>query len=113
MKNIFVDQIVAEIKNEIKSNRYITSNIKFNDLKTYSDSLDAVNMYWKVDMYPKVSGGLLKRFIKKIIRKIVRPSFFGQMKKQENFNLNVAVVLSETEKRIRELENKIIELEKR
>ena len=72
-------------------------------------NLAEVNTKWKVEMYPEVSGGALKRLVKKAIRKLVRPSFYGTMKKQESFNMNVAASLSEMENWMRELADRIAE----
>ena len=121
MKDINVEDIVQEIRDDIATKGYTISDLEFNDIKIQNPdffnaeklakSLSEVSINCHIDMYPKVSGGKIKRFIKKLIRKIVRPSFFGTMKKQENFNINTVIALNEMAKKILELEERIKESE--
>lgn len=101
LPNVDVKQIMNEIRAKVaaEGNEYL------------SRTLNEVHAKWKVEMYPEVSGGAFKRLVKKAIRKLVRPSFYGTMKKQESFNMNVAASLSEMENWMRELADRIAEIE--
>ena len=121
MEEISVERIMNEIKAEIKKKGCKPSDLKFSDVKIknpknfdqeiFDNALSEACLNWQVEMYPVVSGGKVKRFVKKVIRKLVRPSFYGQMKKQEKFNVNSVTALNEMSKKIHELEERIKVLE--
>ncbi|MCR5316879.1 MAG: hypothetical protein K6E22_01505 [Treponema sp.] len=118
MKDISMDKIIGEIKSEIKAHCYKESGFYFFDEKdvfnhdiVFSNIVEATSNS-KISMYSEVSGGILKQFFKKLIRKIVRPSFYGQIEKQEKFNASVVAVLYEMEKTICTLENKLEQLKR-
>ena len=118
MNDIDVEQIMSEIRSEIKAKGYKASDLKFKnpenfDRDSLSRTLSEAGAKWQVDLYPTVSGGALKRLVKKTIRKLVRPSFHGTMRKQEDFNRNAVSTLSEMNKWMRELEGRMAELEKK
>ena len=123
MNDIDVEQIMSEIRAEIKAKGYKSSDLRFTDIAiknpenfdrdSLSRTLSEAGAKWQVDLYPTVSGGAFKRLVKKTIRKLVRPSFYGTMRKQESFNMNAVSTLSEMNKWMRELESRIAELEKK
>ena len=118
MKDISIDKIIDEIKSEIKAHCYKESGFYFFDDKdgfnrdiVFSNIVEATSNS-KINMYSEVSGGIPKRFVKKLIRKIVRLSFHEQIEKQEKFNASVVAVLYEMEKTICTLENKLEQLKR-
>lgn len=123
MKDISVEQIMQEIRKELSEKGYDLTDIKFSDIKIkqrdmfnrycLEENLLDANINYRVDLNASVSGNFIKRIIKKSIQKLVRPSFYTNMKKQENFNLNVLQSLNQFEKYTRELEVKVMELEKK
>lgn len=121
MKNIPVAEIIDEIKSDIAQKGYMTSTVSFK--KSYintsdffnedvlNQNLSEITNLWPVDMAPEVSGGRIPKFLKRLIRKLVRPSFYGSMKKQERFNCHTTIIISEMNKKINELERHISVLE--
>lgn len=121
MNDIDVEQIMSEIRSEIKAKGYKASDLKFTDIairnpknfdrESLARTLSDTGTKWQVELYPAVSGGRFKRLVKKAIRKLVRSSFYDTIKKQESFNMNIAATLSEMEKWMRELEDRTAEIE--
>lgn len=121
MKDISVEVIKSCIRDDIAKRGYKASKVKFSKLpvqnqelfneELFSEVLLKTGAKCQVDFCPPVSGNKVKRFIKKIIRKFVMPSFIETMKKQNEFNQNSVAVLKEISKKLRELEEKLAELE--
>ncbi len=109
MVNIDVEKILEEIRIEIKNNGYKASDLNFDDIKL---PINVTDIPWNLKIYAPIPGHGFKHFIKRIVRKIVRPVFDQQFKTQQSFNDNVIKVLNELSEIIDEQQGKIEILER-
>lgn len=128
MKDINVEQIMSDIRSNIKEKGLKASSLKFcsipitsSDVVEYGQSdkellehtLYVIKKNAKINMYYKFPSKGIKLFIKKVIRRIIRPVLIPNIETQETFNLNVvdslrqmSLYISQLEDRIRVLENR-------
>ncbi len=132
MENINIEQIMEEIRAEIKEKGYKESDLSFQDIpveqklvaaeqynaQQLSDSLRVANMYTRVDYYRPITGHGLKTTIKKAIRKILKPLLLPICQNQEQFNAGAVQTMNQMhqymllqEKRIDELEAMLMKKE--
>ena len=108
MKEIDVEKIMSEIRADIKAKiieKQKSIEIELNNLFSF------LNSNWKISPFCTIHGKGLKLFIKKTIRKIVRPSFVQNFDSQKQFNEKVTQALIQMNLYIKQLELKIKTLE--
>ncbi len=127
MNNIDVEEIMKEIRDEIKEKGYKESDLSFSDipisnfaeieqesfdLDKLREKLQRVNETYGVDYYKVIEGGGIKNFVKKAIRKTLKFLLYPLCQNQEQFNFFSAQTMNQLflyiqmqEKRINELEN--------
>lgn len=126
MKEIDVEKIMSEIRKDIKAKNYEETAFDFNSIKiktideikvmTFNinelkNSLSFLTSNWGITPFCTLQGTGIKLFIKKAIRKIVRPSFIQNFDSQKRFNEKVAQALTQMIFFIEELDAKIKGLE--
>ena len=134
MNEINVEEIMQQIRAEIKEKGYKEEDLSFEDVnvpvieqnisETPDDNalriaLDNANKNVRVDYYRPLEGNGLKKALKKFMRKLVKPVVYHLCVNQESFNTGSVQTLNQMylyiqmqEKRIAELEKYISEKEK-
>lgn len=118
MKDISVERIMQEIRDDIAAKGYKSSDLNFSEYKKICDEeefnslLLCAHSASYVDMYANVSGGKCKSFIKKVIRKLIRPVLMSQAEKQTRFNESAIEAIAKLERYVNTLESRISYLEK-
>lgn len=135
--NINVEEIIREIRDEIKKRGYTDEMLGFSEI-TYSSEAETVynistckeivcnlNCNWNVEWYREIPGNNFIRFLKKVIRKscafLIRPmseqQVFFNANVTNGFNQLMAYIedlenqKSTYEEEIKSLEEKIVKLE--
>lgn len=129
MEMINVEQIMEEIREEIKKKGYKESDLSFQDIPIKEDIaeveqydeqklqelLHLVNTSTRVDYYKPIIGKGPKAIIKKAIRKIMKPLLLPLCQEQEQYNSSAVQVINQMylyielqEKRIDDLETIIL-----
>ncbi|MBQ9539213.1 MAG: hypothetical protein IJU95_08070 [Treponema sp.] len=126
MRAIATERIMQEIREEIQAKGYEKSTLPFNGipivpreefttnsqrLAQLNDSINFINTNWNISPFCPLTGRGLKLFIKKAVRKLVRPSFVQNMENQRKFNQNVVQSFNAINIYIKRLESRINELE--
>lgn len=121
MKEINVAQIMQEIRKEIAEKGYKDSDLEFSripvnqndvlDLARLNNAIATANATYRIDMYAPIHDGKCKTFIKKVIRKFIRPIFMTQAHRQTTFNENTLLAIRQLEQYASELEKRIEKLE--
>ncbi|MBO4523744.1 hypothetical protein [Ruminococcus sp.] len=99
--SINIEQIMADIKREIKEKGLTADMLSFEDIpykKTSqsaspAEALDFVTTNYYVEPFREFKGSRLKVFFKKIVRKIVKCYVEPIVMDQNDFNANSAIVL--------------------
>ncbi len=134
MTEINVEKIMEEIREDIKKKGYKESDLSFNDIPIKDSeevlvgqfnaselerTLHNANVGVRVDFYKPIEGNALKKAIKKLVRKIMKPVLYHLCESQERYNANVAQTLNQLylyiqkqEAHINDLERLIAEREK-
>lgn len=134
MTEINVEKIMEEIREDIKRKGYKESDLSFNDIPIKDSgellvgqfnaselerTLHNANVGVRVDFYKPIEGNALKKAIKKLVRKIMKPVLYHLCESQERYNANVAQTLNQLylyiqkqEAHINDLERLIAEREK-
>lgn len=118
MKNIDTAKIVAEIKNEqekknIKENSIVIFTPLLFDDEKLRGCIASLESSYHINLYSPIKGNKIKCFVKRAIRKIVRPIFINQAFQQEKFNKNTFDAINQLENYIKSLEKRIKELEQK
>lgn len=121
MKDISVSQIMQEIRKEIEQKGYSANDLKFSealaqpetglDVGKLNCAIAMAQASCYVDMYAPINGGKCKTFIKKVLRKFIRPIFMFQAQRQTTFNENATISIIQLERYVSELEKRIEKLE--
>lgn len=128
MQEINIEEIMQEIREEIKEKGYKESDLSFLDIPVKSQNevrmeeqfseqrlrelLHLVNVSTDVRYYRNYTGNFFKTFIKKVIRKILAPLLFPLCQEQEQYNSSVTRTLNQMYQYISIQEKRIGELEK-
>lgn len=127
MQEINIEEIMQEIRAEIKEKGYKESDLSFQDiaipkedtvlLTEYNENelkncLHSANAYTRVDYYRPIEGNGIKAVGKKLVRKLIKPVVYHLCVSQETFNANTAKTLNQMNLYIQKLEERIAELEK-
>lgn len=133
MERINVEEIVEQIRNDIKERGIKDSEVLFESIailnggtgcmyndEAYEEVLNEVNSCSMVQSYRDLLGNPIERFIKKVIRRLVAFYIESIVDDQNRFNKNVysALVMNrmktkEDDEQIEILEKKLYEYEKR
>lgn len=106
--NINIEEIMAQIKREIKEKGLTPDMLSFEDVpyqkpaqvSTGGDdgaaahSLDYLNTHYYIQPYKELKGNPVKVFFKKVIRKLVKFYVEPVVFEQDNFNINTVTVLN-------------------
>lgn len=127
METINIEQIMEEIRAEIKEKGYKERELSFNDIpikqetqselsEAYSserlDSLiNAANASTRVDFYRPITDGGLKGMVKKAIRKIMKPLLLPLCQDQEAYNSILVQTINQMKLFIDAQEQRISDLE--
>jgi hypothetical protein len=131
MTDINVEQIMQEIREEIKEKGYKPSDLSFTDIavkevhveETYNaqqlqEALQAAKTFVRVDYYKPIDGKGPKAITKKMIRKMLKPLLFPLCQEQEQYNVNAVQTMNQMyqymllqEKKIEELETMLLKEE--
>lgn len=121
MVKIDVEKIMQEIRDEIKEKGFKSEQLDFDaiskngfyDESGFKEAKENINRFWNLEIYSPVAGKGLKRFIKRLIRKIIRPVFIQQLDIQQKFNSNTTHAINELYALIMEQQAYIENLEKK
>jgi len=106
MEQINIEQIMEEIRQEIRDKGYINDLFSFDDViesaaenKTLEDYYDILNNIWNVQAYRVLpaGGGILgkfKVFVKKVLRKSIKFYIEPIVEDQDEFNANTVHILN-------------------
>lgn len=127
MQEIDIEEIMQEIRAEIKEKGYKESDLSFHDIPIKSQNevmieeqfseqrlqelLHLVNVSTNVNYYRNFTGNIIKTFIKKVIRKILAPLILPLCQEQEQYNSSVTRTLNQMYQYMRIQEKRIEELE--
>ena len=131
-EQIDVQQIMQQLREEIKKKGYTANELSFNDVvvegcgkgqtfdvNNLSCHIEEASAVQRVDLYRPVGGNALKRLIKKTIRKIIGLVLTPITLDQERYNASmvnsmnqVYLYICQKEDEIEELKQRIEELEK-
>ncbi len=109
MQKINVEQIMAEIREEIKQKGYKSSDLNFDDIPVLS--IVGMKNSYKVDSYKPYKDKGMKLLIKKIVRKMVWGSFSRNFKLQRGFNASTLQTVSALVSMIETMQKRIDILE--
>ncbi|MBQ6566937.1 MAG: hypothetical protein IJL80_07760 [Treponema sp.] len=128
MKKLDSDRILREIREDIQTKKIDPSALlPFGSIPVLSrdelgepgremaeldDSLALVNANWDILPSGPLPGRGIKLFIKKAVRKLVRPSFIRNYEDQRDFNRYAASTLCQLSRYVRRLEARVAELER-
>lgn len=122
MKDINVEKILDEIRNEIKEKKLASSDLKFDEIQIKSldeiaaskfdvsklnEALHRMNEKSRLDAYYTLPGKGAKLFIKRALRKFVRACFMQNITTQNEFNESVVLCLRQMTLYIKELEDRL------
>lgn len=125
MEKVNVEQIMKEIREEIVEKGYKQSDLSFEDVNVpdyqstndgmtgkydankLNDSLLTANVTWRVDYYKPITDTGIKGFLKKLIRKLIKPIMYRICQNQEQYNASVVQTLNELNKCIKIQQEKI------
>ena len=101
MDNINIEQIMADIKREIKEKGLTSDMLSFEDIpykKTAqggspAEAVDYVTSHYYVQPYQEFTGNLVKVFFKKALRKVMRFYVDPIVMEQNDFNANTAIAI--------------------
>lgn len=127
-ENINIEEIMKQIREEIKEKGYKESDLSFADVAVpaveavdtvdpdegvLSFALNSANKNVRVDYYRPIEGNGLKKALKKFIRKLVKPAVYHLCVNQETFNTGTVQTLNQLYIYIQNQEVRIAELERR
>lgn len=129
-QKIDVEKIMEEIRADIKCKGYNNDMLSFSDVyvapsdtfqkDVFDENVTDINNQWDIPYYRPIIGNPIKKFIQKVIRKLMKPVSFPVVIDQAEFNSRVASVMNqmklyiETEQKEKELLiKKIEELQKK
>lgn len=124
MKEINVEEIMAEIRADIKArglvddapdfDSVIMSDVDFEyDKHVMIAQIDGMHRDYNVQWYKEIVGNKLKIFVKKVIRKMISFVIGPMNAEQVQFNFDTMNAVTQMASYIIECEEKIDELEKR
>lgn len=128
MQEVNIEEIMKEIRSDIKEKGYQMSDLSFEDIEVpqavkstngvfsvdnLNENLLIVNNSWHVDYYRPISDGGLKGFMKKFVRKLIKPIVYHLSQEQEVYNAAVVRVLNEMNEYMKLQDERIAELEKK
>lgn len=127
-ETINIEEIMKQIREEIKEKGYKESDLSFADVTVpmveavnveepdegaLSYALNNANKNVRVDYYRPIEGNGLKKALKKFIRKFVKPAVYHLCVNQETFNTGTVQTLNQMYLYIQKQDARITELERR
>lgn len=127
MESINVEKIMQEIREDIARKGYKEEDLSFQDIPIKEQgtmpidefnidmlerTLHNANMNTGVDYYRPFEGNALKRFVKKLVRKIMKPVVYHLFVSQESYNSNTIQTVNQMYLYIQKLEARITDLER-
>ncbi len=115
---IDIEEIMMQIRAEIKEKGYQLSDLSFDDIElskdfhnefedSYESNMKYLNSYFAVQSYLPLVGNPLFVFVKKVIRKLTFFYVNPISEQQTNFNLRLIRVLNEQNSMIEELKDEL------
>ena len=106
-KNINIEEIMADIKREIKEKGLTDDMLSFDEVpyrksqagSTPQEALEYIRSNYYIQPYKELDGSPLKVMPKKIIRKMTKFYVEPVVMEQDDFNANVATVLCDLAER--------------
>lgn len=101
--NINIEEIMADIKREIKEKGLSSDMLSFEDVPyrktpqaggSVSEALEYLNSGYNVQPYKELNGNPLKVFFKKVIRKLTKFYIEPAVADQNSINSNIVTVLN-------------------
>ncbi len=125
MTDINVEEIMEQIREEIREKGYREEDLSFNDVplqkmgsemmqfdeKTMLSYLSNAKQTYRVDFYKPIEGGL-KGFMKKLVRKLAKPILLHLCQEQEEFNSSSIKAMEQLYAYNKVLEDRIDHLER-
>lgn len=138
MQEINIEQIMEEIRNEIREKGYQENALSFedipienanksvpveklavSDLNAINELLQTVNQRVRVDFYKPITDGGIKGLVKRVIRKMMKPLLFPLCVEQEAYNVGniqlwvaMCQYMQKQEQKINQLETELRTKEK-
>ena len=131
MNEINVEKIMEEIRENIKKQGFTEEQLNFEEIKEsvsfdgvfdesrMKDELRLANQFAGLNYAGPVEGTGIKRFIKRVIRKLLRFYVHPVFERQNEFNAHnvrtlneLGLYVTECEKKQKELEEALVELRK-
>lgn len=121
MQEINVEKIMEEIRADIKAKGYKASDLSFNDIPLKTKKMDVLNVAndinvlntsWNLNYFRNLGNGL-KGFVKRIIRKIMKPVLYDLFVQESLYNAACTRTICNLNQRIEELEVQLKNLEKK
>lgn len=131
MEKINIEQIMEEIRAEIKAKGFTNDMLSFDDIvdsntkhKNIEDYYDILNNTWNIQAYRVLPGGSgllgkIKVFMKKVLRKLIKFYIEPVVNEQNEFNANnvrllnlISSYMELNDKKIEILESEIEHLRK-
>lgn len=105
--NINIEEIMADIKREIKEKGLTNDMLSFEEVPyrksqaggSPEEALEYVTSNYYIQPYKELNGNPLKVLFKKIVRKVAKFYVEPVVMEQNDFNTNVAVVLKDLSER--------------
>lgn len=124
MREINVEEIMLEIREDIKKRglvddapdfqSIIMSDVEFEyDRHVMVAQINGLHRDYNVQWYKEINGSKIKKFVKKVIRKLISFIIGPMNAEQVQFNIDTMNVATQMAAYILECEEKISELEKR
>lgn len=115
---IDVEEIMNQIRKEIKEKGYRLSDLSFDDIElskdfhnefeeSYEENLKYINSYFAIQSYLPLEGNPLVVLVKKVIRKLTFFYVNPISEQQTNFNLRLIRVVNEQNAMIEELKEEL------
>ncbi|MBO4493821.1 MAG: hypothetical protein J5724_05475 [Ruminococcus sp.] len=120
MDNINIEQIMADIKRDIKEKGLTPDMLSFEDIpykKTAqggspAEAVDYVTSHYYVQPYQEFTGNPVKVFFKKALRKVMRFYVDPIVMEQNDFNANTAIAIKAiSEDKSKDMNNRVETLE--
>lgn len=107
MEKINIEEIMQEIREEIKEKGYTKDELSFLDVPIKKNDVDQFNASLlesamqdisnnkMVDYYAPIEGKSLKAIAKKIVRKLIKPIVYPMCEKQKVYNASVDIAINQ------------------
>lgn len=118
-EKIDIEEIMNDIRKEIKDKGYDSSMLSFDDVALNSDLIDKTldmeeslryaKLNFEVEAYRQLPGNAVSVFIKKVFRKFMKFYIEPIVRDQNQLNFRYSIMFSELEKKYNTLQEKLEE----